>query len=73
MSRSAIYCQCADPGCKACKGQHGRDIAGTRGYVKATSTLYRVDMQDFYGTGFCTACANDALLVAPDCYSDSPS
>ena len=44
-------CQCADPGCPACNGscKRGQSVI-----------LYRVDMEDTSGTGFCEACAADA-------------
>lgn len=44
-------CNCTDPGCPACNGscKRGQSVI-----------LYRVDMDDEGGTGFCEACAEDA-------------
>jgi len=45
-------CQDADPECPVCHG-HCQN--------PATTTLYRVDMEDATGTPMCEACANDAM------------
>lgn len=45
-------CECSDNHCPACFGQCKEP---------ATTTLYRIDMQDLTGTRFCEACADDAF------------
>ena len=45
-------CKCGDPKCPYCAGHCTRDVE---------VALYRIDMPDASGTGFCEPCANDAL------------
>lgn len=48
-------CECGDP---ACPAHEGRDEhRNRRGEIK----LYRIDMEDRYGSWYCDACAEDAL------------
>lgn len=47
-----IKCECADPLCPVCEG----DCWNT-----ARVSLFRVDMDDEWGTPMCRACADDAL------------
>lgn len=56
--RQRRSCECADPGCPACHGSHGRDHEPVK--VAARIRLYRIDMEDTSGTDFCTACREDA-------------
>jgi hypothetical protein len=47
------FCECADPGCTAHKGNSYCIIPGE-------TVLKRVDMEDWTGTLFCEFCADDA-------------
>ena len=47
-----LKCECADPGCPACRGKCKH---------RATNIAFRVDMEDRTGTPMCSACASDAL------------
>lgn len=56
-------CECQDPNCPVCHGKCRR---------KQYSTLYRVDMEDLSGTGFCRECSEDAFNsgLFSDCSPD---
>lgn len=45
-------CECTDPGCPECAGNCDH---------KATSTLYRIDMEDESGAAMCDQCSADAM------------
>lgn len=47
-----LTCMDADPNCPVCHGQCQN---------KATIKLYRIDMEDNYGTPMCENCSNDAF------------
>lgn len=44
-------CECTDPGCGHCEGRCEK---------RGTTTLYRVDMDDYSGTLMCRGCTDDA-------------
>ncbi len=52
-------CECFDTGDNHPINNSGRD--GLQCTRKATSTLWRVDMEDNSGTRFCEECGNDAM------------
>ena len=52
-------CECFDTGDNHPINNSGRD--GMQCTRKATSTLWRVDMEDVSGTRFCDECASDAM------------
>lgn len=47
-----MTCECSDPKCPECGGNCNHT---------ATEILYRVDMDDSNGTGFCDQCSADAM------------
>lgn len=56
-----IHCECSDPGCPVCKGQHERAhravlVAGDRNNIVE---LERIDLGGY--VSMCEACAEDAL------------
>jgi hypothetical protein len=54
MPTKRILCQCSDPGCPV----HPNHSDCSR---RATTTVYRVDMEDETGTPMCDRCAEDAM------------
>lgn len=57
-------CECSDNGCPV---NHGSKTQGCQN--KATTILYRIDMEDVTGTAFCDDCAEDAF--ASGLFTDS--
>lgn len=49
-----MICECSDKGCAAHTGASNCEQV-------ATTTLYRVDMEDYTGTAMCSACADDMM------------
>lgn len=54
-NRKRPACQCCDPGCPSHPGESRCPDPC------ATTTLYRIDMEDRTGTDMCRACADDAM------------
>lgn len=54
MQTARRNCECSDPGCPAHEGKS----ECTR---IATTTVYRIDMDDRTGTRMCRECAEDAM------------
>lgn len=52
--KKLTVCECADSMCP----EHNGEIKCRH---QGVQVLYRIDMQDYYGTVFCLACANDAM------------
>lgn len=54
MTRKPVLCECGDPGCPECQGQH------RQAQVAAFLVAFRVDMDDSQGVAFCQPCWDDA-------------
>lgn len=58
MSKYNDRCECSDPNCPMhnnLMGELGADCSNAAGVL-----LFRCDMEDYTGTLFCNACADDA-------------
>jgi len=56
-------CECADPLCPTCRGEHAgtHRAVGVQGHPDHTVTLRRIDWAGEPTITFCEACAADAL------------